>query len=191
VSEQASERWSDRLDARLSELPAWAHPPIYGMLFVYLLMFVRLTLFGGALAVVLIVGVIRGGFGVLLQVAWAIVSPGLAGFVGGVGYALLRPPGRLLGRFGAFPAWWVGVAAYVATAFFLLSAGSSPLLEDPLDLRARDDQIILAIASLIFGSVCAAIEVDIIRGMTERARPRRRWVKRKQRVTSRVHPPAG
>jgi hypothetical protein len=189
--EQAAESWRHRLDARLAELPNWAHPPIYGMLFVYLFMLVRLTLFGGALAIILIVGVVRGGFQALLQVAWTMVAAGLAGFVGGVGYALVRPVGRLLGRLAAFPAWWVGVAAYTATAFFLLSAGPTPLLEDPLDLQAREDQIILIVASLIFGSVCAAVEVDIIKGMAGRTRPRRRWVQGKQRVTSRVHPPAG
>lgn len=191
--DRQSESWADRIDENISALPAWARPPFWGMMFVYVFMFVKLASFGGAVVLVLlIVGLVQEGFDGLLQALWMLVGVGLAGFAGGIAYAIVRPLTRRLGHIGAFPAWWVGVAMYLAAVFRLLGSGPSPMLDDPIDLGSRAGQVTLTILSAFFGSICAAVEVDVLRDWARRTRRRsRRWVQRKQRVTSRVHPPSG
>jgi hypothetical protein len=163
----------------VESLPAWARPPFYGMFFVYALMAGRAIL----LLPLLVIGVLMRGPEFVLQALWVLIVGGLAGLAGGSMWSLAHAALRRAGRPGIYVTWWLALAAYMATGFPMLSA-SGPDSKVRFDLHDHVTWIIIAALSVLFGSVLASAELDL------KPKRRRPWVQRKQRVTSRVHPPA-
>ncbi|AHG92874.1 hypothetical protein J421_5339 (plasmid) [Gemmatirosa kalamazoonensis] len=169
----------DEVLKNVESLPEWARPPFYGAFFVYALMAGRAIL----LLPLLAIGVLVKGPEFVLQALWVAIVGGLAGLAGGTAWSLARTAPRRVGRPGTYVKWWLAVAVYMATAFALLSRDEV----DPrhhFALRDPVEWVIVVALSVLFGSILAGFELE--------ARPKRRppWAQRKQRVTSRVHPPA-
>jgi MFS family permease len=130
-----------------------------------------------ALVVFLVIWTV-GGHGM-----WVVVAAGIAGFAGGSAYAIAHPLLRRLGRPGIFVTCWLGVGAYLG-ALIALIRSDDPASRHHWDLRDPVTWGVVAFCGVLFGSVIAAFLVDV------EGAPRRRWVQRKQRVTSRVPPPS-
>jgi hypothetical protein len=128
---------------------------------------------------------LKGGPTGLLEGIWILIVAGLAGFASGAAYSVVRPLLKRLGRLGAYAAGWFCVAAYLVALLPILSSD---------DARSRDyfsfhDRVSIGFligASLLFGTILGHAFVE------DAPSPRspKRWIQRKQRVTSRVHPPA-
>ena len=176
------ERIFGAVDARLAGMPRWARPPFYGMLLVFAMMVIRR---GALLIPVVILGILLGGPEAAIQIAWILIVAGLAGFVGGLAYALAHPVLGRLGRAGHIATGWLAVFAYLTTAVFLLGS-ADPDLRARLDLQQPISWIIICPLSLLFGTVLGwMLHAE---GPGQKRESRRR-VPRRQRVTSRVHPP--
>jgi hypothetical protein len=149
--------WLERGVRNIEGLPAWARPPFYGVTMVYVLMLAK----GGILLpVVLIVALVSGGPEAILQVLWIAVVAGLAGFAGGIAYSLAHPLLRRLGRPGTFVTCWVAVGAYLAVVVPLVGS-DDPTSRHHWDVRDPVGWGIVAVCSVLFGSVLAAFFVDI------------------------------
>jgi hypothetical protein len=114
-----------------------------------------------------------------------LIVAGLAGFAGGVAFSIARPLFRRLGRLGAFATGWLCVFAYLCVAAFGLRS-DDPRSRNYFSVHDRGAWIAVAVGSILFGSMLGAAFAED----GKPARLKRVWVQRKQRVTSRVHPPA-
>ena len=122
----------------------------------------------------------------VLEGIWVLVVAGLAGFAGGCAYSVFQPVFRRLGRVGGMLTGWTCVFGYLAILLPLLSS-NDPRSRDYFDVHDRASWFIVAGASVIAGSV---LGWNFVADVPRRRRLRKRWIQRKQRVTSRVHPPA-
>ena len=178
------ERILGTIDERLASMPPWARPPFLGMLLVYgMMLFGR----GWLLIPLAIIGVLMGGPVAVVRILWVLIVAGLAGFAGGLAYAMVHPILHRLGRGGHVVIGCLAVFVYMATGYFLLGS-ADPDLRARFDLQRPVSWVIIGAVSLLFGAVLGSMF------HTEAPGPdgagRRRWAQRKQRVTSRVHPPA-
>ncbi len=176
--DDAQPGWMGRAIANVDGMPAWARPPFYGLFIVYALTAAK----GGLLLVVALLVALARGPEVVLQVLWLFVAAGVAGFGGGVAFAIARPLLRRLGRAGVVLTCWLTVAAYLGGLLLLLGPGEGARRH----WRASDPVFwgINAFVSILFGSVIAVLWLDLA------PRAPRRWIQRAQRVTSRVQPPS-
>jgi hypothetical protein len=173
--------WLDDIADRIEALPAWARPPFYGMFIVYALIAGRALI---ALPIVAIV-LFKSGPAGLLAGVWILIVAGLAGFAGGTVYSLVWPILRRLGRVGAYATGWLCIAAYLLAMLPVLSS-SDPASRRYFSLHDRAGVFAIVFCSLLFGTILGhafASDKAIHRSP-------KRWVQRKQRVTSRVHPPS-
>jgi hypothetical protein len=136
-----------RAEESIESLPEWARPPFYGVFIVYYYMAMK-ALFA---IPILFVVVLRSDADGLLKAGWVVIVAGLAGFCGGLAYALVAPLSRSLGKVGRYGIWWLTVGTYLFIAFVMLgnldaSRGSAL---GPLSIRVW---VLLAIVSVVFGS---------------------------------------
>jgi hypothetical protein len=170
-----------QIDERIDSFPLWMRPPFYGMFLVYGMIFARVIL---VLPVALIVLLAAGPEGIL-KVIWILIVAGLAGFAGGVAFTLVHPLLRRLGRVGAILTGWVCVFSYLSV--IVPAVSQDPASRHYFDMRNPIDWGITVALSVIFGSV---LGIGFIEEPNRARRFRPPWVQRKQRVTSRVHPPS-
>lgn len=173
----------DRLSARVDEfilsLPAWARPPFLGVLAVYTFVTIKaIYLFPITIGIL-----VFGGPEGILTAVWILILAGIAGFAGGLAFAIVDPVARRIGRIGPYVLWSCSFGAYITTAVLLVDGhgeGGPPHLAH---LEALNWWI-LAVGSVVFGSVFAHALTS------HKPTRRKRWIQRAQKVTSRVHPPA-
>jgi hypothetical protein len=171
--------WLDRVDENISQLPEWARPPFYGMFLVYSLIAAKAIF---ALPILLVALLVGGPVGMLTAI-WILIVAGLAGFAGGVAFSVVHPLLGRLGRFGALATGWVCAFAYLVTVLPVLDVRDPRY--DRFDFHDPESWIVIVVMSLLAGSVLGGFFMN-----DERGRGRRqRWVQRRSRVTSRVHPP--
>jgi hypothetical protein len=178
---EGSSDWLGALWARLDDMPASLRPPFYGMLAVYAIMLAKARFLWPILIIALIVAGPEG----LLEGLWVLIVAGLAGFTGGTAFALVRPLTRRLGKPGAFITGWLSVFAYLSVALPTLSS-DDPKHRNYFDTHDPKAWVITALMSIVFGSIVGAFLIDI----APQLKPKRRWLQRRQQVTSRSHPPA-
>ena len=173
--------WAHAIWARLDAMPSSLRPPFYGMMAVYALMLAKARFVWPVLIIALIFAGPQG----LLEGLWVLIVAGLAGFAGGTAFALVRPLTRRLGKPGAFVTGWLSVFAYLAVVLPMLSS-DDPTHRSYFDPHDPVGWVIAALLSVLFGSVVGAFLIDI----APQLKPKRRWLQRRQQVTSRSHPPA-
>ena len=170
--------WMLALEERIDRLPAWGRAPFRAVLLVYS----YVLLHGWFLVpLALVLAGARLGWSGLVLVFWVLMMVGVAGFAGGVAWALVHPPSRwLLGRFGRYPAWWAATTVYFVVLLPVLKARARSA-EHPLDPADPRVALGIVLAALIAGSVMAwqfhdepAAAVAADHGAPRKTRHRRR-----------------
>jgi hypothetical protein len=172
-----SDQLLSRLDDRIAALPAWARPPFIGLLTVYMMIAIKAIYL---LPITIGILIFSGPEGIL-KALWVLILAGVAGFLGGVAFAIVAPMARRIGRIGPYVLWSSAFGVYITTVVLLVDGykeGGAPHLAH----LAPINWWILSVASIVFGSVFA-------RAISVKPQKVKRWIQRPQRVTSRVRPP--
>ena len=166
------------LEERVARLPAWLQPSATGALLVFALVGVRMLF---ALPVLLIF-VARDGVKAIALALGVLLAALIAGATGGLAYSAVGDRLLRFGRIGAYVTGMVCVAGYLVPLLVIMSFVDDRKRFDPAHPASW---IIALVATMLFGTIfghAAFVEDDARTGR----RPKRVWMQRKQRVTSRV-----
>jgi len=154
----------------VSRRPEWLQPPLYGALLVYGLILWR----GGIVA--LPIGVITYAFGSAetrgvvgpILLAGLVYAPG-AGFLGGLGVAILRPLLRRLGALGKYVETIFGVWVYCAVLVFVIVPILKPA--DKVPITSPVGWILSGIMGIVFVLALMTTDRDNARRAQDPQRP--------------------
>ena len=165
------------LEERVARFPAWLQPAAAGALLVFALVGARMLF---ALPVLLIF-VVRDGIEVIALALGVLIAALIAGAAGGLAYSAVGDRLMRFGRIGAYLTGMVCVAGDLVPLLVIMGFVDDRKRFDP----TRPASWIIALAAtVLFGTIfghAAFVEEDAAAGR----RPKRVWIQRKQRVTSR------
>ena len=161
------------LEERIERLPSWLQPALAGAFMLFVMVGGRMLF---ALPVLLFF-MIRDGFSALFLTVGVLLGAMAAGAIGGLAYSAIGRHLLRFGRLGAYAAGTVCVGAYLLPLLFAFDKVEG---RNRMDLSDPATWIIAGVASVVFGTVLGHTLF-----LPEPQRPKRQWIQRKQRVTSR------
>ena len=165
------------LEERVARLPAWLQPAAAGAMLVFVIVGARMLF---ALPVLLIF-VARDGIKVIALALGVLIAALVAGAAGGLAYSAVGDRLLRFGRIGAYVTGTICVAGYLVPLLLIMTFVDDRKRFDP---TRPASWIIALVATMLFGTIfghAAFVEDDPAAGR----RPKRVWIQRKQRVTSR------